>query len=229
MANQKTVLMVQPQSRQGEVWQAALQSQDIAVIWERGEIDLPQTFDDLQAANLDLPDLLLLEIRQEGFNPYAFCRWCRDHHPRLKIVLTSNTQKEVSAAERRWAIQQGAEDFLPAFQSESLLTGVILAMTRVTNLLDLGSPRQEKLAQALVALVRRDTTPVPVGAEEPVSEMTEPTTSSTPTTSSSLRYYRGVPVGQAREDAPAAPPPEPKPKQPPRQYRGIPLPPPPKT
>ncbi|WP_052128223.1 response regulator [Neosynechococcus sphagnicola] len=149
---QKTVLMLQPSVRQGEVWRIAMLSQDIKAIWEKGDGDLVQMLDQIEASGAELPQLLLIDISAQSINPYAFCRWCREQRPDLKIILTSANQKEISATERRWAIYQGAQDLLPGFQQETLLTSVTTGINRVMEVLDCGPLQQERLAQILVSL-----------------------------------------------------------------------------
>lgn len=144
--------MIHPSKRQGQIWQAALVSQDISVIWEASDLDLAQMMVHMRQAELATPDLLLLDVGVLNSNPYAFCRWCREHYPDQKIVLTNANQKEISPPERQWAIYQGAYDLLPGFQRETLLTGVTAAVTRVLEILEGPPLRQEPLIQVLFSL-----------------------------------------------------------------------------
>jgi hypothetical protein len=73
---------------------------------------------------------------KHNHNPYAFCRWCHEHYPDLKIILTSGTRTEIALAERKWAIHQGAEDLLPGFQQETLVAGMTAVMPGVSRVLE---------------------------------------------------------------------------------------------
>jgi CheY-like chemotaxis protein len=117
--SQKLVLMIQPTRLQGLIWQAVLRSQQISVIWESPEADLVENLTQLQTAGLTLPNLLLIDIRMSNFNPYAFCRWCRDNYPDIMVILINASQREISPPERQWAIHQGAMDLLPGFHLDN--------------------------------------------------------------------------------------------------------------
>ncbi|GEM_PF-2303490 len=148
----KTVLMIQPLKKQGQVWQAVLISQGISVIWESSSLDLSQILGQMSASGASLPDLMLIEIEGLNTSHYAFCRWCRENYPNLKIILTSARQKEISPPERHWAISQGSQDLLPAFQKDTLLTGVTAGVSRVLEVLEWHPIQQEPLIQVLFSL-----------------------------------------------------------------------------
>lgn len=148
----KTVLIIQPLKKQGQVWQAVLMSQGISVIWESSGLDLSQILGQMSASGSSLPDLMLIEIEGLNTSHYAFCRWCRENYPDLKIILTSARQKEISPPERHWAISQGAQDLLPAFQKDTLLTGVTTGVNRVLEVLEWRAIQQESLMQGLLSL-----------------------------------------------------------------------------
>ncbi len=133
--SQKLVLMIQPLRLQGTIWQTVLKSQKVSVIWESPDTDLIDNLTQLHAAGLTLPDLLLIDIQIKGFQPYAFCRWCCNHHPGVKVILTNGVQHEISSPERQWAINQGAADLLPGFQREQLVTSVTAGIKRVLEAL----------------------------------------------------------------------------------------------
>ncbi|MDX2099468.1 MAG: response regulator [Leptolyngbyaceae cyanobacterium bins.59] len=149
---QKTVVMIQPSKRQGQIWQASLVSQGISLIWEASDLDLAAMLVRMNQAGFVPPDLLLIDVGVLNSNPYAFCRWCREHYPDQKIVLTNASQKEISPPERQWAIYQGAHDLLPGFQRETLLTGVAASITRILEILEAPPLRQEPLIQVLFSL-----------------------------------------------------------------------------
>lgn len=201
----KTILMVQLSKHQSQIWQGALNSQGVSVIWESPTIDLMEMLNHMDQQGLKVPDLLLIDLASQANSPYAFCRWCREHYPDLKIVLTNSTQKEISAPEHDWAVSQGAHALLPGFQRQTLLTGVTLAVSKVLRLLDLSITRQEALVQMLLALISNqpgssDTngnapaamdSNVPVPEKPSIAPPTEPPPS--PPEDKPRRMYRGQP------------------------------------
>ncbi|HEY9627105.1 MAG TPA: response regulator [Coleofasciculaceae cyanobacterium] len=150
----KFVLMVQPMSYQGAVWQAILRSQDISVIWESPDVDLADSFSRMQAAQIALPDLLLMDTRVQKFNPYSICRWSRKSCPDLKILLINGAQKEIAPSEREWAILQGAMDLLPRFQRDRLMSGAVDRIQRALELLEAPDLNSKALVAALLKLSR---------------------------------------------------------------------------
>lgn len=148
----KFVLMVQPMSLQGAIWQTILRSQHISVIWEAADVNLPSSLVHLKEAGLAPPDLLLIDTRVQTFNSYAFCRWCRDHFPDIKVVLISGAQKEITPSERAWALHQGASDLLPRFRRDSLVSGAVTRVRRVLDLLDCSTLNQSALVTSLLAI-----------------------------------------------------------------------------
>lgn len=150
----KFVLMVQPMSLQGSIWQTILRSQQLSVLWESADVDLPKTLKHLQEAGLSLPDLVLIDTRVQTFNAFAFCRWCQTHCPTIKIILVNGAQKKITASEREWAIYQGAADLLPRFGRETLVSGAISRVRRILDLLDCPAMNQGKLVTALLAVQR---------------------------------------------------------------------------
>jgi CheY-like chemotaxis protein len=150
----KFVLMIQPMSRQGALWQAILRSQDISVIWEHPDVNLSDSFNHLKAAQVPLPDLLLIDTRIQTVNAYSLCRWCRDHYPEVQIVLVNGAQKEISPSEREWAIFQGAADLLPRFQRDRLVSGAVARVRRILDLLDRSTLDSGALVNALLGASR---------------------------------------------------------------------------
>ncbi|MEB3356592.1 MAG: hypothetical protein VKK04_07685 [Synechococcales bacterium] len=153
--SQPFVLMIQPSRFQGCLWRMALKSQNISVIWEPPEIDLIDNLIELSVAGLTLPHLLLIDIETLGEKPYAFCRWCRAHHPGVKIVLTNRFQRKISAPEREWAIHQGAADLLPGFHRDKLVTRMTASMNRILSILE-GPPLNEAALIAVLLKLQRE-------------------------------------------------------------------------
>lgn len=152
--SQRLILMIQPTRLQGLIWQAVLKSQKLSVIWEAPETDLEENLNQLKQAGLALPDLLLIDVRLRNFNPYAFCRWCRDNCPNVRVVLVNGAKKEIIPSERQWAILQGAAELLPAFDSENLVTTVADGVKRVLKALDEQSLDNGALISVLLNIKR---------------------------------------------------------------------------
>ncbi|MDX2100091.1 MAG: hypothetical protein SFW36_20135 [Leptolyngbyaceae cyanobacterium bins.59] len=151
---QKVVLMLQSSQYQGEIWRSVLMSQGVVVIWETGNQNPMDLLNQMQADQIKLPDALLIEISNLTSNPYDFCRWCRVHCPKVKVVLTNARQKEISPPEHHWATYQGAQDLLPGFRPEILLTQVPLAISRFLSLLEWPLLRQDSLLAALAPFMK---------------------------------------------------------------------------
>nr|AZB71547.1 response regulator [Synechococcus elongatus PCC 11801] len=195
-ATPKTALLVQVDSFQAKVWSAALASQSITVIQEATNVDLGVMLEQMGAAGLTLPDLVIVDMASEGMNPFAFCRFCRNQYPNVKVLLTNSTQTQVTESEQRWAISQGAQDLLPAFQTSSLLTDLITALGQTTQVLGLPILDQQALIQILPKLL--ETPAVPGSEAEAVAEAPAPTVSQPPAppapeTPKPQRFYRGRP------------------------------------
>lgn len=214
--------MIQPSKRQGQIWQVALKSQGLSVIWESPDVNLSEMLNQLKEAGMRIPDLLLLDVSTPTLNPYAFCRWCREEHPGLLILLTNATQKEISQPERQWAIYQGAQDFLPGFQQETLLTGVTASVTRVLNLLQAAALNQENLIHVLFtltsAMARRGANREEANETHPASSDTLSLEKQGDEPSPHLRY-RGVPI--AKPVSAPHPTDSSTDSQAPRRYRGV--------
>lgn len=151
----KFVLMVQPMNLQGLIWQAALRSQQLSVIWEAADVDLPQSLSYLKEKRVALPDLLLIDTRIRTFNAYTFCRWGRKYCPEVKIVLISGAQPDIAPSEREWAIYQGAAELLPRFRRDTLVSGAVSKVRRILDLLDCSTLHQGPLISALLAVQKK--------------------------------------------------------------------------
>lgn len=132
---QKLVWMIQPSRFQGQIWQAVLKSQKLAVIWEASNKNLVDTILQFAEAGLALPNVLLVDVGQRDFHAYEFCRWCRESFPDIRVVLTNCAQESIIPAERRWAMNQGAADLLPGFQRYNLVASVTTNVRRLLELL----------------------------------------------------------------------------------------------
>ena len=60
----------------------------------------------------ETPYLVILDMGQDGINPYDLCHHCQDYYPWLPIILTVERQEPIEPLERRWAINHGATDLL---------------------------------------------------------------------------------------------------------------------
>jgi CheY-like chemotaxis protein len=152
---QKLVLMVQETRTQGLIWQAVLRSQNLAVIWESSETHLADSLDQIKRAGLTLPDLLLIDMRTPNFNAYAFCRWCREYHPEIKIILTNSAQRQIAPSARQWAINQGAAEVLTGFQRDNLVTSIASAVKRTLEVLD-EHPLDNNALISTLLLIKRE-------------------------------------------------------------------------
>ena len=130
-APSRTVLMTQASKLQGEIWQAALTSQGISVIWQTAEIDLAQNLEQLQVSGHPMPDLLLIDKNILSPNPHNFCQWCQTIQPDLALILTSGKHTQVSPSERQQVIHHGALDLLPGFQRQHLLSDLVDTLAKV--------------------------------------------------------------------------------------------------
>lgn len=146
------VLMIQPMSRQGALWQAILRSQNISVIWEHPDVSLSNSFKHLKSAGVPLPQLLLIDTRVQALNAFSVCRWCRDHYPEVQVVLINGAQKEICPSEREWAICQGAADLLPRFQRDRLVSGAVARVRRILELLDRETLDSGALVNSLIGV-----------------------------------------------------------------------------
>ena len=166
----KLVLMIQPMSRQGILWQAILRSQNLAVLWEAPDVNLAASFEHLKAAGVSLPDLMLIDTRIQAMNAYSICRWCRDHYPEVQIVLMNGLQKDISPSEREWALFQGAADLLPRFQRDRLVSGAVDRVRQILTLLDCHTLDSGALVNALMGATRADRKASQIATEKKMFE-----------------------------------------------------------
>lgn len=156
----KRVVITPATPRQGQIWQALLQSQAVNVQLEAPASPLHPLLEQLSRSQHPLPDLLLVDLAIPNPGPYEFCRWCRLHYPTIKVLLTSGTCREISPVERRWASYQGAVDLLPVFPTDGLLTQVIMVaagVNQVLGSLGLASVEPTSLLPVLLTLQHSQT------------------------------------------------------------------------
>jgi CheY-like chemotaxis protein len=132
---QKFVIIVFPLGLQGKIWTTILRSQNVSVIWESPDVHIVETLQQLHRQGRPLPDLLIIDTRLRGLNPYALCRWCRHHCPTINVVLINGAQSHILPSEQQWARCQGAADLLPRFQRDSLISSAITSLRQVLDLL----------------------------------------------------------------------------------------------
>jgi diguanylate cyclase (GGDEF)-like protein/PAS domain S-box-containing protein len=161
----KTVLMIQPSVLQGEIWREALTSQGLSVIRHIANFEPAQDLEHFIIPKNSNIDLLLIDLQIPQLNPYAFCRWCRSHYPDLKVVFTTSLRTQVSPLDRRWAIQQGALDLLPAFREDDIsasnLSEIVDRIQLILKALDWQTVNHTALVSAMSTLqsliIRRET------------------------------------------------------------------------
>ncbi len=171
----KFVLMIQPPSRQGMIWQAILRSQQIAVLWESADVDLIDSLNHLKLAGKPLPDMLLIDTRLLRLNAYAIARWCHHQYPEMSVVLFNGAQTEVTDTEREWAIYQGAADLLPRFRWSHLLSDTMEGAKRILELLHISRLDSTALVFALFRVSKShgqpEHSPVRTAAESKVGSV----------------------------------------------------------
>ncbi|NJL45174.1 MAG: response regulator [Leptolyngbyaceae cyanobacterium SM2_3_12] len=164
---QKLALVVQANRLQGLIWQALLRSQKLAVILEPANGDLSDCISQIATAGLTLPDIILLDAEAPELNPYDFSRWCREAFPTIQVFLTRCRHDQVSETERRWAIQQGAKDFLDGFQRDTLMSNGANNTKRVLTSIDHPFLDEKSLLMVLLNVRRQLATTGPVAAAIP--------------------------------------------------------------
>jgi phosphate transport system substrate-binding protein len=162
-----SVLIIHSSTLQAELWEAALQSQNIAVILESPEVSLNEMTEGLAVSDEATPALLLVDLGLRSLNAYELCRWCREHRPQHKIVLTSGLYHQTKASPvRQWAIEQGADELLPWFDINSLTSSTLMCLDRVMGVLKEQVPDKEALIAALMAYCKN--TRLTVGEQPPL-------------------------------------------------------------
>jgi CheY-like chemotaxis protein len=154
MAEQKkAVLMIHTDQEQGQLWQTALETQQLVVTWAKDTLNLVQY---LETCNhQDLPDLLLMDMalkspNSETLQSSSVCQWVNKQQVPVKVVLFNPRQERIKDVEHSWALRRGASDVLPRLSRKTLLTEV----ARVTALIgcSLISQPLEKIASGLAPI-----------------------------------------------------------------------------
>ncbi|NMF57520.1 response regulator [Pseudanabaena yagii] len=135
MAEQKkAVLMVHIDQYQGQLWQAALETQQLEVTWESPNCDLVQYLEQCDRQNL--PNLLLMDIalkspNSETLQSSSVCQWVKKQQSDTKVVLFNPRQERIKDIEHSWALRRGAVDVLPRLSRDNLISEI----ARVTALI----------------------------------------------------------------------------------------------
>lgn len=109
----KRILVAQGQPLQAQLWKLVLESQRHTVLL------IPPQRDLLEVATAQPLDLMVVDMTTGLFNPYDFCRNCRDRLPNTPVILTHYPRRPIEPAERRWAIYQGAAEVIPGLAEAS--------------------------------------------------------------------------------------------------------------
>jgi CheY-like chemotaxis protein len=145
----KAVLMMHTDQAQGKLWQTALETQQLDVIWENISLDLVHYLE--KCDRNELPDLLIMDMaikspNSETLQSSSVCQWLTKQQAPTKVVLFNPRQEKIKDIERSWAIRRGASDVLPRLSPENLMAEV----ARVTALIgcSLISQPLEKIARS---------------------------------------------------------------------------------
>ena len=148
----KAVLMMHTDKAQGELWQTALATQQLDVIWENISLDLVHYLE--KCDRQKLPDLLIMDMAikspsSETLQSSSVCQWLTKQQAPTKVVLFNPRQERIKDIEHSWALRRGAADIVPRLSPENLRAEV----ARVTALIgcSLISQPLEKIAQSLGA------------------------------------------------------------------------------
>lgn len=143
---------MQMSSEQEQIWQKALTSQKLEVAIEPADANILQSLRQKQKDSQVLPDLILIDIGIRHANSSTLvastvCRWCAEHNPQTKVVMTSSRQANVKKTEKYWATRQGAVDLLPMVRRDTLIP----SMARLAEIAGFSLDRSplEKLANSL--------------------------------------------------------------------------------
>jgi CheY-like chemotaxis protein len=147
----RRVLMIQPSTTQGRIWQEILTCQHIMFTWEKTAKDWQELIDRLADQATEFPDLLMVDTTALKAETYDFCRWCADHYPNLRVILTYADRTEILDMEQQWAIRQGAFAVFSAFDEHHLLGNMVETVGKVNCVLQ--ALEQEPIQESSLASV----------------------------------------------------------------------------
>jgi CheY-like chemotaxis protein len=156
----KTVLLVQRDPVQQEIWKTLLKTCSVSIL-EESAMGQPtsKAVETLLECLERKPNLIVADLEALAPNPYEFCRWCREQYPNLKIILTCSSRTDIFLSEKRWVRQQGAVDLLPGFSQESFfslnMTDVVARFECLLQALELPTSQVASLEPVLRALMYR--------------------------------------------------------------------------
>ncbi len=148
---QQRILMIQPSITQGKIWQEILTCQHILFTWEKTAENLQEMIDRLAAEATEFPVLLMVDIAVLKSETYGFCRWCAEHYPELKVLLTYADRTEILDVEQQWGIRHGAFAVFPAFDENRLLANMVDTVAKVNCILQ--ALKQEPIQESSLASV----------------------------------------------------------------------------
>ncbi|MCU0538223.1 MAG: hypothetical protein MUD14_30420, partial [Hydrococcus sp. Prado102] len=142
----KTVLMIHRNNEQGNIWQLILSLRGLDVVWEPEQVDIGNLLETFRAIKGDLPSLLLVDTNLDSNNKtkleaISICHWCREHYPKLKIILINYSPSRIPVAQKFQATRC-ALYLLPELNVKTL-TDSINRIGQVLDLPLLPSPVQE--------------------------------------------------------------------------------------
>ena len=151
--NKKAVLMMHTDQAQGELWQTALATQQLDVIWENVSLDLVQVLEQYleKGDRQKLPDLLIMDMaikspNSETLQSSSVCQWINKQKADTKVILFNPRQEKIKDIEHSWALRRGAADVLPRLSPQNLMSEV----ARVTALIGCSL-----IAQPIEAIAKR--------------------------------------------------------------------------
>ncbi|MGB8702667.1 MAG: EAL domain-containing protein [Thermosynechococcaceae cyanobacterium] len=112
----RSLMMHQPSTLQGQIWREVLIAQEVSVIWLAHQVNVRQTLHQIDAAGEPLPSLLLLDVSSIEGPLIEFFNWLQQRYETIPVILTQGDAVEISESQRQQAIDAGALDLLPGFQ-----------------------------------------------------------------------------------------------------------------
>ena len=115
--SQRTVLLVEDDASIGNAMTAALESHGYRVDWQRSGSSATTSVD------TELPDLVLLDAGLPDVDGFTLCRWLREQHRDLPIVMVTARDSEIDIVV---GLDAGADDYI----TKPFSTNVLLARVR---------------------------------------------------------------------------------------------------